>query len=116
MAATTRAPGCDLLDPHQGPITTWLVQDGRADYVAEDDTLTAAVESLRQYWQEETGPQWFELRDAGGHTLAVMYRRETDTPEVCRTAYLGGGELIHECRYVLDAEGQYVRTDVERVA
>lgn len=80
----------------------------------EAKPLAEAIEDTRQFWMEDDGPQVFVFSDqATGQTLATMVRGEE--PELCLTTYCDGTVEKHRCRYVLDADGGYDRTEVEEL-
>jgi hypothetical protein len=89
-----------------------LVDSKGYEWLGELDTLAEAVEDVHRFWMEEPdGPQGFVLQAEDGFVLAMMQRSQDD-PEVCFTSYSNGRMESHRCRYILDDEGRYVRTEV----
>jgi hypothetical protein len=78
-------------------------------------TLGAAVDDIRQAWNEGDGPQVFICQsEEDGTILATLMRHETD-PEVCITTFADGTVEIHRCTYVLDDEGVYDHTVIDMI-
>jgi hypothetical protein len=97
------------------PVSIILVDATGLDRLGELDTLAEAVEDVHRFWMEEVdGPQAFLLQADDGFVLASMLRSQDD-PAVCITTYADGRVEAHRCRYVLDGEGRFVRTEVSPV-
>lgn len=95
--------------------TATLLNEHGAETLDVFDSLPEAVDSLRQHWNEDEGPQLFVVRGEAGYLAAVLSRPEAD-PELAVTSYADGRSEVHRCVYVVDIDGRYLRTDVIEVS
>lgn len=68
-------------------------------------------EILKHWMEDPAGPQGFAITQPDGWPVLVILRDSTD-PEIAHVMWTNGNRYSWRCRYVLDADGQYERTEV----